>query len=152
MRSLVQEYSPAREAGFRVGDKCFAEIGGNQRIGEIVGLYYSNAKVRVGRDVFDVPYDSLQKADVFESDGFSVSPIGVQDGLLLIDISGHTYGYAPTDLPLDVLQRKFMGILRFSAGRALRWLKKHSKLALGGKVESSHNNRELAICLIERGA
>lgn len=57
-----------------------------------------------------------------------------------VDINGHRYGYSAKDGDLDIadVARKFEKMLKFSQGRALNWLKKHTTLTSGSaKIEAA---------------
>lgn len=56
-----------------------------------------------------------------------------------VDINGHRYGYSAKDGDLDIadVARKFEKMLKFSQGKALNWLKKHTTLTSGSaKIEA----------------
>jgi hypothetical protein len=56
-----------------------------------------------------------------------------------VDINGHRYGYSAKEGDLDIadVARKFEKMLKFSQGKALNWLKKHTTLSSGSsKVEA----------------
>ena len=62
--------------------------------------------------------------------GHESTPSGVE---ISIDVNGHKYGYQQKegDIAIADVARKFEKMLQFSAGRALTWLKKHTKLSSG---------------------
>jgi len=68
--------------------------------------------------------------------GLTIKNLGVVNNELRIVINGHEYGYMPISGSVDDLNRTFSGMLKYSAGRALAWLKKHSKLSSGSKKKS----------------
>jgi hypothetical protein len=56
-----------------------------------------------------------------------------------VDINGHRYGYSAKEDDLDIadVARKFEKMLKFSQGKALNWLKKHTTLTSGSsKIEA----------------
>jgi len=70
---------------------------------------------------------------VFE---FKVNIVGIKGNEFHITIDGHDYGYEPIEgsgLSAEELVQKFKGIMKFSAGRALAWLKKNANLVAGSK-------------------
>jgi len=57
-----------------------------------------------------------------------------------VDINGHRYGYSAKEGDLDIadVARKFEKMLKFSQGKALNWLKKHTTLTSGSaKIEAT---------------
>lgn len=75
----------------------------------------------------------LRKENIQRLNEFSVHPHGISNGLYYLDIDGHVYAYEPLDVPIKDLERKFLGMMKFSSGKALAWLKKHTILYGGSK-------------------
>jgi succinate dehydrogenase flavin-adding protein (antitoxin of CptAB toxin-antitoxin module) len=71
--------------------------------------------------------------ELLETANLAVIPIGVKGEAFMVKVNGNQYGYAPTDKEMSVkeIADKFAKIMKFSAGRALAWLKKNSKLVSG---------------------
>lgn len=70
-----------------------------------------------------------------------IVPVGIKGNSFVVKINGHEYGYGekPQGLKLKELADKFGKILKFSAGRALAWLKKNSDLVSGTKKNESED-------------
>ena len=71
---------------------------------------------------------------------FKVVPVGVKNDQYFIKVNDNDYGYklkADTDFTIDEIAEKFIKILKYSAGRALNWLKKNTELASGSKQNES---------------
>ena len=58
--------------------------------------------------------------------------------IINVNINGKKYGYGEKEGDLDIadVARKFETMLKFSAGRALTWLKKHAELVKGSKTQA----------------
>lgn len=69
-----------------------------------------------------------------ETVGLEIKNPTVNYGLFKITIRNKTYSYQSDEYTAEELYRKFTTMQKYSDGKALAWLKKHSKL-----VGSSEN-------------
>lgn len=67
----------------------------------------------------------------FVIENLAVSAVGMKGKTYYIEINGKMYGYEPLAGTTDELAGKFAGMLKYSAGKALAWLKKNSNLVHG---------------------
>ena len=75
-----------------------------------------------------------------EEKELKVEPIGIEGNEFLINVNSHTYAYSVKDdseFSIQQIGEKFVKILKYSAGRALSWLKKHTVLTKGSLKEES---------------
>jgi hypothetical protein len=93
------------------------------------------------------PKEDLEKVMSSLSEGvinedLKVVPVGLKGGEYHITINGHEYGYkakSGSELTIQEIGEKFVKILKYSAGRAITWLKKNTDLASGSKKNESED-------------
>jgi hypothetical protein len=79
-------------------------------------------------------FEIVKEESAFLEEGLSVQNLGIENGVLYVDINGSKYGYGPAGgKDLDDIADSFAGLLKHSAGRALAWLKKNAELVFGSK-------------------
>lgn len=74
--------------------------------------------------------------EIFETAGLNIDIVGKKGNEFHIKINGKEYGYSAKEggeFDLNTIVEKFGKIMKFSAGKALAWLKKNSDLTFGGK-------------------
>lgn len=73
-------------------------------------------------------------------DGHEPSKGGTE---IFVTINGHKYGYSQKDGDLDIadIARKFSKMLKFSNGKALSWLKKHTELTTGSRSTEANDTK-----------
>lgn len=83
----------------------------------------------------------------------AISPVGLRGKSFVVKINGHEYGYGEKEggLDLKTVADKFGKILKYSAGRALTWLKKNTDLISGSKKNESLDIESLGFFLNESG-
>jgi hypothetical protein len=111
---------------------------------ELVEGFYTNADEAIqilGDAGYSSPKDYINADSLNEA--FEVKYAGHdtsgKETEIHVDINGHRYGYSAKDGDLDIadVARKFEKMLKFSQGRALNWLKKHTILSSGSaKIEA----------------
>lgn len=75
-----------------------------------------------------------------ETPKFEVDPVGMEGDVYSLSINGHKYSYKAkpeSDLSIQEIGEKFVKILKYSSGRALNWLKKHTVLEKGSAKNES---------------
>ena len=62
---------------------------------------------------------------------------------IFVTINGHKYGYSQKEGDLDIadIARKFSKMLKFSNGKAITWLKKHTELSSGSKSTEADDTK-----------
>jgi len=110
---------------------------------ELVEGFYTNADeaIQILEDAgYSSPKDYINADSLNEA--FDVKYAGHdtsgKETEIHVDINGHRYGYSAKDGDLDIadVARKFEKMLKFSQGKALNWLKKHTTLSSGSsKIE-----------------
>jgi hypothetical protein len=91
-------------------------------------------------------YHKLYSEDVNESEileiyeefgleeNLVVNPLDITKDFFYVSINGNTYGYeAKGGGNIEDIAKTFKGMLKYSAGKALAWLKKNANLASGSK-------------------
>lgn len=73
---------------------------------------------------------------VDETAGLEVIPVGVTGNVFNVKINGTEYGFEALSGKIDDVYKSFTGQLKYSAGRALAWLKKNAKQVSGGKLST----------------
>ena len=98
--------------------------------------YYSLSKT--GHVIMSAINES-EVLDIYEEFGLEenliVDPLDLTQDFFYVSINGKTYGYqAKPGGNIEDVAKTFRGMLKYSAGKALAWLKKNSELAYGGKA------------------
>jgi len=109
----------------------------------VEGFYNSNEAIQILEDAgYSSPKDYINTDSLNEA--FEVKYAGHdtsgKETEIHVDINGHRYGYSAKDGDLDIadVARKFEKMLKFSQGKALNWLKKHTTLTSGSaKIEAT---------------
>jgi len=111
---------------------------------ELIEGFYANADeaIQILEDAgYSSPKDYINADSLNEA--FDVKYAGHdtsgKETEIHVDINGHRYGYSAKDGDLDIadVARKFEKMLKFSQGKALNWLKKHTTLSSGSsKIEA----------------
>jgi hypothetical protein len=88
------------------------------------------------KESVEVDDDSLDTDDIYDEHGIEenliIDPLDITKDVFYVSINGKTYGYGPKNGGnTEDLARSFKGMLKYSAGRALAWLKKNSDLVSG---------------------
>jgi len=83
----------------------------------------------------------LSESALNETANLSVVPVGVQGKAFAVKINGNQYSYEPKDekVPVKDFGEKFVKMMKYSAGRALAWLKKNSILVSGSKKNENED-------------
>lgn len=94
------------------------------------------------KDIELIVMESSSYGDFASIDeNLAVANLGVEDDILYITINGNKYGYkAPSGKDIDAIAKSFAGLLKFSAGKALAWIKKNAELAFGSKKNNESMN------------
>lgn len=71
----------------------------------------------------------------------AVMPVGLKGQEFVVKINGKEYGYTEKegDLSIKEISDKFKKLLKYSSGRALAWLKKHTELSTGSAKNESED-------------
>jgi hypothetical protein len=77
--------------------------------------------------------DDSEIKKMCEAEGFSVAAVGINGQDFHIKINDHDYGYKPIGMSVQDLEHKFKGLLKYSSGRAIAWLKRNSTLSSGSQ-------------------
>ena len=96
------------------------------------------------KESVEVNDDSLDTDDIYDEHGVEenliVDPLDVTKDVFYVSINGKTYGYGPKGgSNTEDLAKSFKGMLKYSAGRALAWLKKNSDLVSGSTKAIAEN-------------
>jgi hypothetical protein len=93
---------------------------------------------------------------VDETEGLIVKKIGLRDKdgakELAITINGHEYGYKEKedgDKKITDVATTFEKMLKYSAGRALQWLKRNTVLSSGSKKNESEIFEKFGLLIVE---
>jgi hypothetical protein len=73
---------------------------------------------------------------IFETSSLNIEVLGKKGNEFRIRVNGQEYGYSEKKdgkFDLNTLIEKFKKIMKFSAGRALIWLKNNAEHTFGGK-------------------
>jgi len=84
-----------------------------------------------------------------------IVPIGLKGQEYQVNVNGNIYGYGQKEgdeLTIKEVAEKFVKLLKFSTGRALTWLKKHTTLVSGSAKNESEDFKLFDIDLIEESA
>lgn len=95
----------------------------------------------------------LKTFEAFRVDeNLDVKKVGMKGDAYHITINGHEYGYGEkegTEHDFKTIVDKFEKILKFSAGRALQWLKKNTVLKSGSKKNESEIFEKFGLLISE---
>jgi hypothetical protein len=80
---------------------------------------------------------SRELVEIYEEFGIEesliVDPLDITKDVFYVSINGTTYGYGPKSGDVEELAKSFKGMLKYSAGKALAWLKRNADLVSGSK-------------------
>lgn len=118
--------------------------------------YYSLSKS--GQVVVSALQESNEEADeideIYEEYGIeenlTVDPLDLTDSHLFVSVNGKVYGYsAKSGEDIQTVATTFKKMLKYSAGKALAWLKKNTELTMGaggtGPLREAELNK-IGIC------
>lgn len=82
--------------------------------------------------------EEIEVLEIYEEFGLEenliVDPLDITQDFFYVSINGSIYGYqAKGGANIEDLAKTFKGMLKYSAGKALAWLKKNADLASGSK-------------------
>lgn len=95
----------------------------------------------------------IQNFDNFvnEAATVAISPVGLRGQSFVVKVNGKEYGYGAKEGDLDIKEvaEKFGKLLKYSTGRALAWLKKHTDLVSGSAKNESEDFEAIGFDLSE---
>jgi len=81
-----------------------------------------------------------------ETVGLRIRVLGEKDGVISIKVNGREYGYKPEGIEVDEFLPRFVGIMQFSAGKALAWAKNNSSVARSPRNEAVSGEIGALLC------